>query len=157
MTHHTDAELLRDIEEHMRKMWDARLLPAVCWPADLAQRLTQAVRRAPAAPVPQGWKPVPEAITDAMLIALIEGAFCRVTNESAKDFRRAWAGALAAAPQPPEAAPAQLPEPVAVMTDTTPREPGWKTMFVPDSGTRLYTEHQVRQLLAAHGIKEQST
>lgn len=48
MTHHTDAELLRDIEEHMRNMWDARLLPAVCWPADLAQRLTQAVRRAPA-------------------------------------------------------------------------------------------------------------
>lgn len=45
-TEQSDAQLLRDIEEHMRKMWDARLLPAACWPADLAQRLTQAVRRA---------------------------------------------------------------------------------------------------------------
>lgn len=84
------------------------------------------------------------------------------------DMELAIQCALSAAPQPPEAdhipdagkmvaAPVQMPEPVAVMTDTTPREPGWKTMFVPDSGTRLYTEQQVRQLLANHGIQEQST
>lgn len=101
MTHHTDAELLRDIEEHMRKMWDARLLPAVCWPADLAQRLTQAVRRAPAAPVPQGWKSVPTELLERVLDS-------ETVNEmaDASDELRAM---LAAAPQPPEAAPVRKP------------------------------------------------
>lgn len=44
-TEQSDVQLLHDIEEHMRKMWDARLLPANCWPVELAQRLTQAVQR----------------------------------------------------------------------------------------------------------------
>ncbi len=80
--------------------------------------------------------------------------------------------ALAAAPQPPEAAPVQLPEPAAwvysfthssatgkpdlrVESITTDRErafsEGHSDQFA------LYTEHQVRQLLANHGIQEQST
>ena len=115
MTHHTDAELLRDIEEHMRKMWDARLLPAVCWPADLAQRLTQAVRRAPAAPVPQkGWRYVPEVLTPEMkrefMDMLMDGIDIYMNSNDQIEIqtdapRRIWKSILAAAPQPPEAAP----------------------------------------------------
>lgn len=64
--------------------------------------------------------------------------------------------ALAAAPQPPEAAPVQLPEPAAwVFKDKTWTE--IRAMAVDHNGVPAYTEHQVRQLLAAHGIKEQST
>lgn len=55
--------------------------------------------------------------------------------------------ALAAAPQPPEAAPVQLPEPEA----TVHSKLGTTCMF-PSSkmrkGDKIYTEHQVRQLLA---------
>lgn len=40
MTRETDRELLKDIEAHLRDMWDKRLLPASCWPVDLARRLT---------------------------------------------------------------------------------------------------------------------
>lgn len=71
--------------------------------------------------------------------------------------------ALAAAPQPPEAdmgipisvaAPVRLPEPVGCTTK--PWGVAWNTSQI-EAGTKLYTEQQVRQLLAAHGIKEQST
>ena len=79
--------------------------------------------------------------------------------------------ALAAAPQPPEAAQSnsaefdgiktkaaavQLPEPAAwVFKDRTWTE--IRAMAVDHGGVPAYTEQQVRQLLAAHGIKEQST
>lgn len=110
--------------------------------------------RAPAVPVPQGWQLVPIEPTQEMQDAM------HTTGHAPTRY----AAMLAAAPQPPEAdhipdagkmvaAPVQLPEPVAIITDTVPREPWWKTMFVPDSGTRLYTEHQVITILAQHGIK----
>ena len=131
---------------------------ADCW------RYWQAARRAPAAPVPQGWVAIPlEPTVEEWRQAqgtLLDANWDAVTCLAARIqtlisiTRDKWS---AAAPQPPEAAPVELPEPVAVMTDTTPREPGWKTIFVPDAGTKLYTEQQVRQLLAQHGIKEQST
>lgn len=152
MTHHTDAELLpcpfcgsADVRDYESGQGYTSAFCYACEsegaPAKTWDEAVQAWnRRAPAAPVPQGWKVVPEAITDAMLIALIEGAFCRVTNESAKDFRRAWAAALAAAPQPPEAAPVQLPE------------YGIDTANHAGIRVRGYTEQQVRELLAAHGI-----
>ena len=44
----------------------------------------------------------------------------------------------------------QMPEPVATVTNTTPRVAGWHTMFVPEAGTKLYTEQQVRSLLATN-------
>lgn len=43
MTQETDRQLLKDIEAHLREMWDKRLLPASCWPVDLARRLTAAL------------------------------------------------------------------------------------------------------------------
>lgn len=152
MTHHTDAELLRDIEEHMRKMWDARLLPAVCWPADLAQRLTQAVRRAPAAPVPLR-KPTVAQVTDA--IGYHASAWDCVDPRELIDAILM----LAAAPQPPEAkasvsngtfaAPVQMPEPVAYQWLSTDN---FRISGGPVSGAywnKLYTEQQVRELLNA--------
>lgn len=47
----------------------------------------------------------------------------------------------------------KMPEPVGIVTNSTPREPGWRTTFVPPAGTKLYTEQQLRTLLAQHGIK----
>lgn len=96
--------------------------------------------------------------------------------------RDALAEALAAAPQPPEAdmgipisqtnqqveAPVQLPEPPfwycesktpdaiwPIGRTTKKRESAFKDGYFNQQA--LYTEQQVRQLLAAHGIKEQST
>lgn len=62
-----------------------------------------------------------------------------------------------------EAAPVQLPEPVAVAFRFETEESGpTETSFYPSDRigmgwTALYTEQQVRDLLAAHGIQEQST
>ena len=109
MTHHTEAELLRDIEEHMRKMWNERLLPASCWPTELAQRLTQAVRRAPAAPVPEGYKITEEQHVAACKVLLrahgLDGTPQRMLN-----------AILAAAPQPPEAESLKREDPVSNAT-----------------------------------------
>ncbi len=64
--------------------------------------------------------------------------------------------ALAAAPQPPEAAPVELPEPFAYVEHHKAGDNLW---FDHPGGkhSALYTEQQVRQLLADHGIQEQST
>lgn len=194
MTHHTDAELLRDIEEHMRKMWDARLLPAVCWPADLAQRLTQAVRRAPATPVhttSEHSTPMCGAAPKVEPIAwYVTGCSTMLDEHDAKAEAKRCGGAakavpLYAAPQPPEAtvnqqltveaAPVELPEPDSYKhtLDTTEGIPGNKPEekrteskanpfgrkgidydeSFPWTTEKLYTEQQVRALLAAHGIK----
>ena len=69
---------------------------------------------------------------------------------------------LAAAPQPPEAAPVQLPEPQAEIEvrsmktylDLSIHE--WRDTL-PDGAYNIYTEQQLRELLAAHGIQERST
>lgn len=49
---------------------------------------------------------------------------------------------------PTAAAPVVLPEPVGAMSATTPRTVAWNCMFMPEAGTKLYTEQQVRALLA---------
>lgn len=230
MTHHTDAELLRDIEEHMRKMWDDRLLPAVCWPADLAQRLTQAVRRAPAAP--SAWKdndtaklvndlrdcavqyhataqlreriahlvrplaarlacapaaPVPQEVArlrnaisrcaDFIEHADVSSGVCGCGDSmeghadpmvsghvavdewdwSASCMVQELRAIIAAAPQPPVAAPVELPEPVAYRMHD-PEDPELGHWLHESRGSSwhvhepLYTEQQVRELLAGHGI-----
>ena len=81
--------------------------------------------------------------------------------------RSVYLAMLAAAPQPPEAkasvsngtfaAPVQLPEPVAYQWLSTDN---FRISGGPVSGAywnKLYTEQQVRQLLAANGIQERST
>ena len=137
---------------------------ADCW------RYWQAARRAPV--VPQGWK-----ITEEMHVAAVK-VLHRASGVDGLPQRMVDA-MLAAAPQPPEAAqlddigvvdmaqavdskeaaPVQLPEPVAKI------EGGSLKWHIPDTGyslpvrylqgtENLYTEHQVRQLLSA---REQST
>lgn len=58
---------------------------------------------------------------------------------------------LAAAPKPPEAAPVLLPDSRGrVMIDEDGEcEIAWRGGMPPDNGTNIYTEQQVRQLLAA--------
>lgn len=61
----------------------------------------------------------------------------------------------AAAPQPPEAAPVQMPEPAGWIDDGG--MVFWNDGRKPNDGEIIYTEQQVRQLLANHGIQERST
>lgn len=153
MTHHTDAE---------RAAYERELIDNHYYvPSDFFFKdgfyggdddyiqfgwdLWQAARRAPAAPVPQGWKLVPVESTEAMARAFraddAPGYFCMTTLRCA-DFSERYAAMLAAAPQPPEAAPVQLPE------------YGIDTANHAGIRVRGYTEQQVRQLLAAHGIAQ---
>lgn len=125
-----------------------------CHETERAWLTWQAARRAQV--VPQGWKLVPVEPTKEWVSALVErgvhiGTFIR--------------DILAAAPQPPEetvkesltveAAPVQLPEPFALAFRFETEESGpTETSFYPSDRigmgwTSLYTEHQVRQLLAA--------
>lgn len=129
--------------------------------------------------VPDGWKLVPVEPTEGMLKAAWE----RGIREEAPDPYYAYKAMLAAAPQPPEsaqlddinvadmaqavdskeAAPVQMPEPVAVAFRFETEEYGSTAIsFYPSDRigmgwTALYTEHQYRQLLARHGMQEQST
>ena len=145
----------------------------------------QAARRAPAVPVPQGWKLVPDA--DNMTDEQAE-AICNLVSCCGGGAHEVYEAALAAAPQPPEAQGSasnvtlavrvQMPEPAefqvrirptwnanhhwtiwekctpeaAADYERTPLLHEWKYEV-----RKLYTEQQVRQLLAAHGIQEQST
>jgi hypothetical protein len=116
----------------------------------------QAARRAPAAPVPQGWKRVPVIPTDEMVDAACQDGInlngrpvWKHTYDVQATWR--WQRMIAAAPQPPEAqasvsngtlaAPVELPE------------YGIDTANHAGIRVRGYTEQQVRELLAAHGIK----
>ena len=74
------------------------------------------------------------------MIEAAEEAYCPFG-----DMHLAIQAALAAAPQPPEAAPVQLPE------------YGIDTANHAGIRVRGYTEQQVRELLANHGIQEQNT
>ena len=139
-----------------KRIADGLLSPAIA-------KLEQAARRDPAVPV--------TPVTDAMREAAEEAYM------PFGDMHLAIQAALAAAPQPPEVAqsnsaefdgvktkvaPVQLPEPVAKVED------GGLKWHIPDSGYslpvrylqgthKLYTEQQVRELLANHGIQEQNT
>lgn len=93
--------------------------------------------RAPAAPVPQA-------------PCVICGSDEPYTGTCGSNDPRALCK-QPAAPQPPEAAPVQLPEPAAwVFKDRTWTE--IRAMAVDHDGVPAYTEQQVRDLLAAHGI-----
>ena len=139
----------------------------------------------PAAPVPQGWKLVPEWPTVEMSIAGDD-----VYREDGPDVfssNTVYTRMLAAAPQPPEAdsnspefdgikteaAPVQMPEPSEYQSRMKPswdEKHPWTDWEKCNPGSaadyervpvlhdwkhevrRLYTEQQVRDLLAAHGI-----
>lgn len=218
MTHHTEAEraeLCAIVQKHLTA-WTKEMEnysyfssnPGVSQDdyeeiaAEIAADI-QAARRAPAAPVPQGWKLVPAEVTKEMQDAWDSAP----QDEDADDeFYGAYRAMLAAAPQPPEAAPdcltcndhgavgnilnaepcpdctpaaeaapVQMPEPDSYkhVLDTTEgiagnqpevkRTDGQENPFgivgvdydklFPHSIEKLYTEQQVRKLLADHGIK----
>ncbi|MBS7349633.1 MAG: hypothetical protein KIG95_05655 [Comamonas sp.] len=116
--------------------------------AALCAEFWQAARRAQV--VPQGWKLVPVEPTQEMKRAGM--------SERHDDLSRSvYQAMLAAAPQPPEAAPVQLPEPWAISHHNRVQYSNAAWHGETPDGTKLYTEQQVRQLLADHGIQEQST
>lgn len=182
MTHHTDAELLpcpfccagiTSIREN-GKMWTGQRYSEPtsvsvmhhCEPVDgqpsraierVGRDMESAVaawnRRAPAAPVPHGWKLVPVEPTDEILAAT-SWPGCAKTD---------YAHMLAAAPQPPEAgcsvsngetqaAPVQLPDPAGVVVTTIGNYASVNAAHFVRKSDKFYTEQQVRDLLAGHGI-----
>lgn len=137
----------------------------------------QAARRAPAAPVPQGWKLVPISPTQEQLRAgyWSGGGEIRLHEEWAR--KESYERMVHKAPQPPEAvqsisaefdgikkvaAPVELPEPglysfeehiAPFVGDERKMARTTYTKFKPQAAhTRWYNEQQVRDLLAAHGI-----
>lgn len=170
--------------------------------ARIAWDAWQAARRAPAVPVPQGWKLVPDAnnMTDEQAEAI-----CNLVSCCGGGAHEVYEAALSAAPQPPEAAqsnsaefggitpdsfetegglvcekstskqgaqgsvsnatlaaPVQMPEPVADLHECG-KKPSLRTLEFSKVAIQLsakgykslplYTEQQVRDLLAAHGIE----
>ena len=167
MTHHTDAE--RAAFEAWAKSENMNIGSDcdgyIHADTAVASMAWQAARRAPAAPVPQ--EPTSKQIV------LGAGALLGQPENTADNRHPDWHSAvtkarsvylamLAAAPQPPEAAPVQLPEPQAEIEvrsmktylDLSIHE--WRDTL-PDGAYNIYTEQQLRELLAAHGIQEQST
>lgn len=188
MTNHTDAELLPcpfcGCAAHF-EMDDDRWEWIECGSCgmegnrsaslmeDCKPKLAEAWnRRAPAAPVPQ--EPTSKQVV------LGAGALLGQPENTADNRHPDWHSAvakarsvylamLAAAPQPPEAAPVQLPEPaipgsqgVCCGNFTTGGYYMGQHEQVccgcpDDAHPPYYTEQQVRELLAAHGIMERST
>ncbi|WP_260673741.1 hypothetical protein [Comamonas aquatica] len=185
MTHHTDAEraefeawargygtweVKRDDDVVLGTTGYTDITLTVAWYA------VQAARRAPAVPVPQ--EPTSKQVVFGA------GALLGQPENTADNRHPDWHSAvakarsvylamLAGAPQPPEAgcsvsngetqaAPVQLPEPQAEIEvrsmktylDLSIHE--WRDTL-PDGAYNIYTEQQLRELLAAHGIQEQST
>lgn len=189
MTHHTDAEraafeawriaeIRKDIPKadvtdghirHVFMRWSENQNRYLARDAQIGWDAWQAARRAPAAPVPQGWKLVPVELLERIQESLGSFVSDQGWSQSDMDTADALDGLLAAAPQPPEAAPVQLPEPdsycfqheetgLTEYVDAQQVEwgfeknnPRWKRVGA------AYSEQKVRLLLAAHGIKEQST
>ena len=147
----------------------------------------QAARRAPAAPVPQGWKLVPSESTEEMARAFrADDAphYFVMTTMRCNDFAERYRAAISAAPQPPDAfqtegglkseirttstAPVQMPEPAGCVVYANGESHHWDAnrecaeLFASSERSRgapyaftfenLYTEQQVRQLLADNGI-----
>ena len=169
MTHHTDAEQLHQLLELVLTELDRKAIP-IAYMQEIDRKgkafIEQAARRAPAVPVPQ------IAEVQDSLVA-ISAAIADQDDSAAQSMLRDLLSMLAAAPQPPEAgcsvsngetqaAPVQLPEPQAEIEvrsmktylDLSIHE--WRDTL-PDGAYNIYTEQQVRELLAAHGIQEQST
>lgn len=247
MTHHTDAERAEfeawridetrkdmpkaDVTDgHIRHVflrWSATQKRYLARDAQIGWEAWKAARRAPAAPVPQGWKLVPVELLERIQESLGSFVSDQGWSQSDMDTADALDGLLAAAPQPPEAedlgkklqdaqrrsdffkrrcdllqivqrcmrdpertlvcdvlanghllhdvdseagkarylapeaAPVQLPEPVAkIFFDRKCCEvselPAWENLR-PYGTHELVSVQQVRQLLANHGIQEQST
>lgn len=178
MTHHTDAaraefeawargygtwEVRRDDDVALGTTGYTDITLTVAWHA------VQAARRAPAAPASE---PALEAALDAMdkeVTRMQPDRSVHWIGFTRDDRLRVVAAALAAAPQPPEAAPVQLPEPaipgsqgVCCGNFTTGGYYMGQHEQVccgcpDDAHPPYYTEQQVRELLANHGIQEQST
>ena len=124
----------------------------------------QAARRAPAAPVPQGWRLVPVEPTKEMIQRACDDH--GYPGGSRWVYRDGYRSMLATAPQPPEAAPVELPEPAAWMLgcQTMGGDVGWKLSWSQSgagvchriSGKEhempLYTEQQVIDLLKSVGV-----
>ncbi|MDH1429138.1 hypothetical protein N5J23_04960 [Comamonas aquatica] len=193
MTHHTDAE---------RALFEAVASDDGKWPQAIERDakgnyllLTtangwmwwQAARRAPAAPVPQGWIDPNDKAQKQYLPHIGErvlfkhdgrvylgkhtGGSFKAEYPFGKTFGTwdcmwMYPSALdAAAPQPPEAtvnqqltveaAPVQMPDPAGWIDDGG--MVFWNDGRKPNDGEIIYTEQQVRELLADHGIQERST
>ena len=137
----------------------------------------QAARRAPAVPVPHDVvRDACARMCDARAESLQAGNMFTAANEAFKCAmairthpayqHHLRAAMLAAAPQPPEAEPVRMPEPVAYLHECGKKlslrtlEFSKVAIQLSAKGYKshgLFTEQQVRQLLAAHGIQEQST
>lgn len=145
MTHHADAEQLHQLLELVLTELDRKGKAFI----------EQAARRAPAAPVQE--EPTSKQVV------LGAGALLGQPENTADNRHPDWHSAvakarsvylamLAAAPQPPEAAPVQLPEPSGVVVTTIGNYASVNAAPFIRKGEKLFTEQQVRELLAAHGI-----
>ena len=181
MTYHTDTERAEFIQWCVNDGCTGdEMMAAHIWDNNYSEaRAWEAARRAPVAPVPQkGWRYVPEVLTPEMkrefMDMLMDGIDIYMNSNEQIEIqtdapRRIWKSILAAAPQPPEANPVELHQiknaaPVQMPTPVGKVEDGGLKWHIPDrvyslpvrylQGThKLYTEHQVLQLLATHGIK----
>lgn len=106
----------------------------------------QAARRAPTVLVPQGWTDQLEQVLCDLQVGPYPSIALAVKRIE---------GLLAAAPQPPEAQGSASNVTLAVRVQMP--EYGIDTANHAGVRVRGYTKQQVRELLAAHGIKEQST
>lgn len=178
MTHHTEAERalssLRHLYQQMaggavkdstqaKRIAEGLLSPAI-------EKLEQAARRAQAAPVTQGLREAAQAVVERWDTPLWKDV--PATTVYIADLR----AALASAPQPPEAeakvsqnhfneSPVQMPEPAGCVVYVNGESHHWDAnrecaeLFASSERSRgapyaftfenLYTEQQVRQLLAA--------
>ncbi|WP_314324405.1 hypothetical protein [Comamonas aquatica] len=128
-----------------------RLGDLICLLQNILYAAQQASRRAQV--VPQGWNPVPVELLERIQESLGSFVSDQGWSQSDMDTADALDGLLAAAPQPPEAAPVQLPEPVAYQWLSTDN---FRISGGPVSGAywnKLYTEQQVRDLLAAAKVE----
>ncbi|MDH1766553.1 hypothetical protein N5D37_13045 [Comamonas aquatica] len=146
-----------------------RLGDLICLLQNILYAAQQASRRAQV--VPKGWKLVPVTPTKEQLRAGYWSGAGEIRLHEEWARRESYERMLAAAPQTPAAAPVELPEPSAWMfgCKTVGGGVSWKLSWSkPGAGVchrlsgeefeqPLYTEHQVRELLAAHGIQERST
>ncbi|MFN4037344.1 hypothetical protein [Comamonas aquatica] len=172
MTHHTDAERA-EFEAWLEPSYSREKWHTGEYTDDTVYSMFaawQAARRAPAAPVPQGVvEPIETVKYWRDAYANPQGDEHFMGHGMVVKIFDDYLGMLAAAPQPPEAAPVQLPEPdsycfqheetgLTQYVDAQQVEwgfeknnPRWKRVGA------AYSEQQVRELLAAHGIQERST
>lgn len=136
MTQITEQELLKEIDDHMKKMWCDGLLPHNCWPVGLAKRVSEAARRDPVVAVPQSieqmavdrYKVVPSHSSMFYPCAVVAGdgqqqlyiGRAVECQNMARKFTGAFLDgafvALAAAPQLPEAMNLKREDPVSNAT-----------------------------------------